>query len=355
MMLASAQHEAASAQMGGEEWRHALYDPYPPGILPADLSSETARVEREVNFIFKEAIGQWHALPPPNEQGNPPTLQGSGYQAVEVLGKLLNFDQNMSPFKNEACGFCHMPYAGFSGPIPSVNLTMVAYPGSARNRANKRTAQRYPYAPDFPVLEYNPVQGLFFGGNFWDSRATTVSPPLTPTSIPLPVNAWPAVRHRPKVIRSSSPLRRCLPAHRRSVVSRRCRVQNQFHEHSMLNGERWSSMASLSWLGRLANCEMRDARAVNALRGVNMNKVLLTLSILLLSGSLLAQVSPTTPKAARVQISRGPEIELASEYLTIIRWTVNKPRTTYHYTVDSMEANGRSDGVASPINNFRTP
>jgi hypothetical protein len=133
-----------------------------------------------------------------------------------------------------------------------------------------------------------------------------------------------------------------------------------------------------------------------------MNKVLLTLSILLLSGSLLAQVSPTTPKAARVQISQGPEIELASEYLTIIRWTVNnpggspvhygvvrygsdpkvlnqtaknpirlnpshsstvfrvrldelKPRTTYYYTVDSMEANGRSDGVASPINNFRTP
>jgi cytochrome c peroxidase len=172
MMLASAQNEAASAQTGTEEWRHALYDPYPPGILPADLSSETARVEREVNFIFKEAIGQWHALPPPNEQGNPPTLQGSGYQTVEVLGKLLNFDQNMSPNKNEACGFCHMPYAGFSGPIPSVNLTMVAYPGSARNRANKRTAQRYPYAPDFPVLEYNPVQGLFFGGNFWDSRAT---------------------------------------------------------------------------------------------------------------------------------------------------------------------------------------
>jgi hypothetical protein len=133
-----------------------------------------------------------------------------------------------------------------------------------------------------------------------------------------------------------------------------------------------------------------------------MNKVLLTLSIMLLSGSLLAQVSPTTPKAARVQISQGPEIELASEYLTIIRWTVNnpggspvhygvvrygsnakalsqsaqnpirlnpshsstvfrvrlddlKPRTTYYYTVDSMEANGRSDGVTSPIKHFTTP
>jgi hypothetical protein len=133
-----------------------------------------------------------------------------------------------------------------------------------------------------------------------------------------------------------------------------------------------------------------------------MNKVLLPLSITLLSGSLLAQVRPTTPKAGRVHISQGPEIELATANLTIITWTVNnpggspvhygivrygsnpkdlsqtaknpirlnpthsstvfrvrldelKPRTTYYYTVDSMEANGKSDGVISPINNFTTP
>jgi cytochrome c peroxidase len=65
-----------------------------------------------------------------------------------------------------------MPYAGFAGPIPSVNLTMIAYPGTAHFRAGKRTAQRHPYAPFFPVLQYNQTQGLFFGGNFWDSRAT---------------------------------------------------------------------------------------------------------------------------------------------------------------------------------------
>ncbi len=133
-----------------------------------------------------------------------------------------------------------------------------------------------------------------------------------------------------------------------------------------------------------------------------MNKVLLTLSIMVLSGSLLAQESPTTPKAARVQISQGPEIELAKEHLTIIRWTTNNPggspvhygvvhygtdpkelsqtaknpirlnpyhsstvfrvrlddlprKTTYYYTVDSMEANGRSDGVTSPVKKFTTP
>jgi cytochrome c peroxidase len=84
----------------------------------------------------------------------------------------MNFDQNMSPFRNEAFGFCHIPYAGFSGPIPSVNLTMIAYPGTFRYRAGKRTAQRYTYSPDFPAFEYNTRQGAFFGGHFWVARST---------------------------------------------------------------------------------------------------------------------------------------------------------------------------------------
>jgi cytochrome c peroxidase len=91
---------------------------------------------------------------------------------VETLGQLMNFDKNISPNKNQACASCHMPYAGFGGPIPSVNQTMIAYPGTVHFRTGKRTPQRYTYAPFFPVLQFNEVQGLFFGGNFWDSRAT---------------------------------------------------------------------------------------------------------------------------------------------------------------------------------------
>jgi cytochrome c peroxidase len=148
------------------------YNPYPPGILPADLPQEIERVRREVAFIENEALEQWHALPRPILTGQPPTLQNTGMRANQLLGKLMNFDENMSPFKNRACGFCHMPYAGFSGPIPSVNLTMIAYPGSFQFRAGKRTAQRYTYSPNFPVLNFNQTQATFFGGNFWDSRAT---------------------------------------------------------------------------------------------------------------------------------------------------------------------------------------
>jgi cytochrome c peroxidase len=65
-----------------------------------------------------------------------------------------------------------MPYAGFSGPIPSVNLLPIAYPGSVHYRFGKRNPQRYTYSPRFPVLNYNVTQGAFFGGNFWDARAT---------------------------------------------------------------------------------------------------------------------------------------------------------------------------------------
>jgi hypothetical protein len=149
-----------------------VYDPYPPGILPSDLDSEIVRVQNEIRTIFSQAIAEWHALSPPKSPGNPPTRQGSGYEEMETLGKLLNFDLNISPFRNQACAFCHMPYAGFSGPVQSVNLTMVAYPGTVHYRAGKRTAQRYTYSPDFPVLEYNSAQAAFFGGNFFDGHST---------------------------------------------------------------------------------------------------------------------------------------------------------------------------------------
>jgi cytochrome c peroxidase len=150
----------------------SIYNPYPPGILPPNLNSEIFRVLAEVDFIEERAIARWHNLKPPILTGQPPILQNTGTEAVEILGELLNFDKRISPNRNQACASCHMPYVAFSGPIPSVNLTMIAYPGTVHFRANKRTAQRYTYSPSFPVLQYNQEQGLFFGGNFWDSRAT---------------------------------------------------------------------------------------------------------------------------------------------------------------------------------------
>jgi len=120
------------------------------------------------------------------------------------------------------------------------------------------------------------------------------------------------------------------------------------------------------------------------------------------STAALSQVSPTTAKAPKVRITQGPEIERNDAYLVIITWTSNNPggtpqhygvvhygtspkelsqtakspirlnpthtetvfrvrmgdlapRTTYYYTVDSAEANGKSDGVKSSVRHFTTP
>jgi phosphodiesterase/alkaline phosphatase D-like protein len=139
-----------------------------------------------------------------------------------------------------------------------------------------------------------------------------------------------------------------------------------------------------------------------------MRRLLLKLAITITVGSLLAltptvaQILPPTKKAERVEIIKGPEIELAIDNLTIIRWTTNnpggsndhfgvvyygtdpkvlsktakspirlnqghpyttfrvrmqglKPRTTYYYRVAAEESGGKSDGVKSTVNKFTTP
>src|SRR6266581_3786780 len=138
-----------------------------------------------------------------------------------------------------------------------------------------------------------------------------------------------------------------------------------------------------------------------------MDRLFLKLAITVIAGGLLysipaaTQVSPTTKKAAYVQITQGPEMERIDPDFAIIRWTSNnpggspehygvvhygtnpkelsqtakspirlnpghsytvfrvrmddlKPRTTYYYTVDSMEASGKGDGVKSTVKHFTT-
>jgi cytochrome c peroxidase len=141
----------------------AVYFPYPPGLIPSDLQLESSRVEGEVAALERESFKQWSTLP---------IDAGTAKRQVELLGKIELFDKNISVNRNMACSFCHMPYTGFTGPIPSVNATVVAYPGSVRWRFGKRKPQAYTYSPYYPKLQYNETQANFYGGNFWDMRAT---------------------------------------------------------------------------------------------------------------------------------------------------------------------------------------
>jgi hypothetical protein len=116
----------------------------------------------------------------------------------------------------------------------------------------------------------------------------------------------------------------------------------------------------------------------------------------------VAQELPPAKKAEGVKIIKGPELELAIDGLTIVRWTSTnpggddehygvvhygtdpndlsqtakshirlnrlhpetsfrvrvpglKPETTYYYWVSSVGANGTDDGVKSAVNQFTTP
>jgi Purple acid Phosphatase, N-terminal domain len=140
--------------------------------------------------------------------------------------------------------------------------------------------------------------------------------------------------------------------------------------------------------------------------GLPVNRLLklamsMVVASLFCSMPVAAQVAPTTKKAASVKIIQGPEIEQANSYLTVVRWTTNNPGgspehygvvhygtnpkdlsqtakspirlnpshpdtvfrvriqglqsgTTYYYKVESMEANGKGDGVTSEVKTFKT-
>jgi len=104
------------------------------------------------------------------------------YHQVETLGKLEIFDPNLSVNKNLACSFCHDPAAGyangasilsvFTGGSNPGSVPITAHGAYPNNRIAKRNPQSYAYASYFPPLHYNQSQADFYGGNFWDGRAT---------------------------------------------------------------------------------------------------------------------------------------------------------------------------------------
>ena len=104
------------------------------------------------------------------------------YHQVETLGKLEIFDPNLSVNKNLACSYCHDPAAGYANGASILSVfTGGSNPGSVpitvhgaypNNRIAKRNPQSYVYASYFPPLHFNQSQADFYGGNFWDGRAT---------------------------------------------------------------------------------------------------------------------------------------------------------------------------------------
>jgi cytochrome c peroxidase len=129
---------------------------------------------------------------------------------VQLLGKLFIYDKTLSPFGNISCATCHSSRAGFTGGTTIFNATTVAQPGGVpilnatgpepNVRYGPRKPQTYAYAPFAPILHYNLAVADFYGGNFWDMRATGIrlanpaaeqaqGPPVNPVEMGNPDSA----------------------------------------------------------------------------------------------------------------------------------------------------------------------
>ncbi len=172
-----------------------------PPALSRPAEEEIAKVLAEIGRI--EAASLDRLKHPPDNQ----------VQQIELLGKLLLFDKELSVNRNEACAFCHMPETGFTGPVSELNRTYAAYPGSVRTRFSNRKPMTHTYAPYSPVLHYNGYRGDLVGGNFWDMRATgrrlgnpaaeqAQGPPTNPVEMGLPDTACIVYRASQRTYRS---------------------------------------------------------------------------------------------------------------------------------------------------------
>jgi hypothetical protein len=162
---------------------------------------------------------------------------------------------------------------------------------------------------------------------------------------------------------------------------------------------------------RIALISLIEATAMNRVLSILAIAALSLSSSVLFSNPTSAEVlaakkasaqQPPAKSAPQPKITKGPELELNRNNWAIIRWTSNNPRgtdehwgvvhygtdphnlsqkaishirlnpshpdtifrvrvmgltprTTYYYTVDSIQVTGKSDGVKSPVNRFTTP
>lgn len=99
---------------------------------------------------------------------------------LEMLGKELFLDDNLSIPPGQSCAACHAPETGFTGPSSEINAQGAVYPGAIHVRFGNRKPPTAAYGGDSPVLYFDEEEELFIGGMFWDGRATgwTLGDPL---------------------------------------------------------------------------------------------------------------------------------------------------------------------------------
>jgi len=197
MLLLSAQSHGISAQMETSSGNSCLSGyPYPAGLIPASVCTQMNEVLQQIDEAEQATLKKARALS---------IEPGTRLPQIRILGKLLLYDKNYSALRNEACTSCHSKETGFTGPISVLNQTTVSYPGSVRYRFGSRKPKSYAYSPYSQIFHLDPNSQQFYGGNFWDQRATAwklqnsssqqaQEPPVDPLELGFPDSACVAYR-----------------------------------------------------------------------------------------------------------------------------------------------------------------
>ena len=96
-----------------------------------------------------------------------PAAFGQTLTAKEQLGEKLYFDENLSEPSGQACASCHLP-PSFVDPESHFPVSEGVIPGLFGGRNSPMSA----YAMYAPIRFFDDAEGLWIGGQFWDSRAT---------------------------------------------------------------------------------------------------------------------------------------------------------------------------------------
>ncbi len=99
---------------------------------------------------------------------------------IEVLGRAIFFDEDLSVNGTQSCAACHAAEVGFTGPDAQINTAGAVYQGALPNHYGNRKPPSSAYAGESPVFHFDELNDGWFGGMFWDGRATglTLGDPL---------------------------------------------------------------------------------------------------------------------------------------------------------------------------------
>jgi cytochrome c peroxidase len=96
-------------------------------------------------------------------------------EPMALAGKFAFFDKNLSSPPGQSCASCHDPAVGWTSPNAGINKGGAVFPGVHHEKGRVFGVRKPPssgYATVSPLFAFDPEEGIFVGGNFWDGRAT---------------------------------------------------------------------------------------------------------------------------------------------------------------------------------------